>query len=149
MSKVMFASGDINSLADSFETVLDPRYEAVEASCIGEVVRLMDRHEFEVLVVDLELADASGPGIVSMFKHRWPRSPIIAVSSEYSRESDLRLREEGVVHFAVKPVAAALLRELILHCLDRGAAEGGAGAGQVGEGGESGHHQQGSDGGGQ
>lgn len=72
-----------------------------------------------VLIVDLELEDVEGPGIVPLMKERIPDADIVVLGSRYSRELDLKLREAGVLHYAVKPLQGGRAAGQVRHSLEK------------------------------
>ncbi len=120
MAKVLFASRDADAFAATVAAVDGTGHDVLASDQVADIARLIKKHIFEVLVVELNLADVSGPGIISLIRQQCPRVAIIAVAEEYSRELDLRLRQDGIVHLAVKPFDSSKLTEVILHCLEQG-----------------------------
>jgi DNA-binding NtrC family response regulator len=119
MATAGIASADTGTFEALIEALEKAGHQAFAARSLVELDRLLRRRRADAFVVDLSLADTTGPGTVLLVRDRNPDSDIVVVADSYSRELDLRLREAAVLHLEVRPVEMGRIEDVLLHCLGK------------------------------
>lgn len=93
----------------------DGDYEVEEAGSGFEALRLLPRHRFDVVIVDVNMPDINGLELVSFMRgsdaHR--DTPLIIISTEASARDRERGLSLGANAFLGKPFAPEQLRDLV------------------------------------
>jgi diguanylate cyclase (GGDEF)-like protein len=76
--------------------------DLVHVECMSDAVAALRRTDFDVVLLDLHLPDASGETCVREIKQASPTAPIVVLSGEGSEEYALGILNEGVQDYLVK-----------------------------------------------
>ena len=119
MGNILLASAAPRTLGQLAGLVQAHGHRCHTAENLDELEDVLGRHTISAVVLDLQLADLEGPGLVSLVRRRCPSAPIVAVTESYAPELELRLRAQGIVHLATKPVSPELLAGVVIRCVER------------------------------
>ncbi len=79
----------------------------------GQALRFLDRHEVDLVLLDLHLPDGHGLDVVRSMRAAGHTADVIAVTSARDLEVVRRAVSVGVVQYVLKPFTYAALRERI------------------------------------
>jgi two-component sensor histidine kinase/CheY-like chemotaxis protein len=99
------------------ETVLDsPRYRVIRAESADKALLALLRHDFAVLILDVQMPGITGFELAQMIKERKKTSevPIIFLTAYYSEDQHvIEGYDSGAVDYLLKPINPAILRSKV------------------------------------
>jgi CheY-like chemotaxis protein len=88
-------------------------HEVVVANSGIEGVEATERHQFDVVVMDLNMPGLDGWMSMSLIKARRPNLPVVVLTGDPGRDLEQRANRAGAAGFLTKPCAPdALIRTL-------------------------------------
>ena len=78
-------------------------HQVIETDDGGAALRLLDTHQFDLVITDLALPNTTGFGVISHVRMKWPCLPIILVTAYLSPDAGKKILDE-FVEFIPKPV---------------------------------------------
>ena len=77
----------------------------VEAAADGpQALAAMERHAFDVVLLDLRMPGMDGMDVLKAIKARWPESEVVIVTAYPSVESAIEAVRRGAFDYLAKPV---------------------------------------------
>ena len=99
------------------ETVLDsPRYRVIRADSADAALLALLRHDFAVLILDVQMPGITGFELAQMIKERKKTSevPIIFLTAYYNEDQHvIEGYDSGAVDYLLKPINPAILRSKV------------------------------------
>ena len=99
------------------ETVLDsPRYRVIRAESADKALLALLRHDFAVLILDVQMPGITGFELAQMIKQRRKTSevPIIFLTAYYNEDQHvIEGYDSGAVDYLLKPINPAILRSKV------------------------------------
>jgi two-component sensor histidine kinase/CheY-like chemotaxis protein len=99
------------------ETVLDsPRYRVIRAESADQALLALLRHDFAVLILDVQMPGTTGFELAQMIKERKKTSevPIIFLTAYYNEDQHvIEGYDSGAVDYLLKPINPAILRSKV------------------------------------
>ena len=96
---------DDEAVRRSHERVLASEHCNVEMVFNGnEALRVMEQHEFDVVLLDLRMPGMQGMAVLKMIKGRWPESEVIIITGYPTVESAKEAVTLGAYDYLAKPV---------------------------------------------
>jgi two-component sensor histidine kinase/CheY-like chemotaxis protein len=99
------------------ETVLDsPRYRVIRAESADKALLALLRHDFAVLILDVQMPGTTGFELAQMIKERKKTSevPIIFLTAYYNEDQHvIEGYDSGAVDYLLKPINPAILRSKV------------------------------------
>lgn len=99
------------------ETVLDaPRYHVIRADSADKALLALLKHEFAVLILDVQMPGTTGFELAQMIKERKRTSevPIIFLTAYYNEDQHvIEGYDSGAVDYLLKPINPAILRSKV------------------------------------
>jgi two-component sensor histidine kinase/CheY-like chemotaxis protein len=99
------------------ETVLDsPRYRIIRADSADKALLALLRHDFAVLILDVQMPGITGFELAQMIKERKKTSevPIIFLTAYYNEDQHvIEGYDSGAVDYLLKPINPAILRSKV------------------------------------
>ena len=99
------------------ETVLDsPRYRVIRAESADKALLALLRHEFAVLILDVQMPGITGFELAQMIRERKKTSevPIIFLTAYYNEDQHvIEGYDSGAVDYLLKPINPAILRSKV------------------------------------
>lgn len=99
------------------ETVLDaPRYQVIRADSADKALLALLKHEFAVLILDVQMPGTTGFELAQMIKERKRTSevPIIFLTAYYNEDQHvIEGYDSGAVDYLLKPINPAILRSKV------------------------------------
>jgi DNA-binding NtrC family response regulator len=80
-----------------------------------EVVKLLKRHQAEVVLLDLTMPDIGGEELLSMINCEFPDVPVIVVTGSVDVGTAVRCMKSGAFDYIVKPLEEARLISAVRH----------------------------------
>lgn len=110
----------------SYSRSLAGAHRNVEAARSGEeALRFMERHTFDVILLDLRMPGMEGMAVLKTIKEKWPESEVIIITGYPSVETAKEAVRLGAYDYLAKPVgpddvikaanSAMLQKEWALH----------------------------------
>ena len=103
MKKVMVID-DVPENRDIFTTLLEDKYQVIEASSGREGLELAEKEIPDLIFLDLKLPDGDGMDILSEIKRITPDPLVIIISAYGSEERRQDAKKKGVHSFIDKPL---------------------------------------------
>lgn len=89
----------------SYSRSLAGAHRHVEAASSGpEALRFMERHPFDVILLDLRMQGMDGMTVLRTIKERWPESEVIIITGYPSVETAKEAVRLGAYDYLAKPV---------------------------------------------
>ena len=89
----------------SYATVLGEAHCNAQTALDGdEGLRAMERHPFDVVLLDLRMPGADGMGVLKKMKQKWPESEVVVITGYPSVESAKEAVRLGAYDYIAKPV---------------------------------------------
>ena len=104
--RIVIIDNDKESLELQARLLSDQGAKLLTAETFEEGFKLLDAHEdTELIVLDTELPDIDGPDAVEKLRDddRFILTPLLVVSNDYGKGSQLSLLELGITKFLSKP----------------------------------------------
>ena len=87
-----------------FRSLAGARHK-VEAAWNGtEALRAMERHPYDVILLDLRMPGMDGMTVLKTIKERWPESEVVVITGHASLETVKQAVELGACDYLSKPV---------------------------------------------
>lgn len=116
--KVLAVDDDIMNLKIISKTMADePMYEIYSATSGEEALRMIDEHEFDLVLVDKQLPNMDGLEIISRVRSKY-RVPIVLMTGEKNIDASEGLKY-GCDDYITKPFLPMLLKEVIHNMTER------------------------------
>jgi len=98
----------------------DAGYEVATAESGEEALKMMEKQDFSVMVLDVRLPGKTGIGVLKDVKALKPQIKSIVITAYPTAELAADARKLGAIDYLIKPVAPddleKLIRETILKC---------------------------------
>jgi DNA-binding NtrC family response regulator len=72
-----------------------------------EALNEMERHPFDVVLLDLRMPDLDGMAVLKIIKERWPESQVVIITGHASIETAKEAVQHGAYDYLAKPVGPA------------------------------------------
>ena len=100
---VLIVEDDI-STAESISEIVRKRECRSETAKTGqEAVERIKKKRFDLVILDIFLPDCKGYELIPQFKELWPEIGIVAMTGYNSRELELKVRNQGINYYMIKP----------------------------------------------
>ncbi|HEY0556955.1 MAG TPA: response regulator, partial [Thermoanaerobaculia bacterium] len=101
------------------ERVLSPAYRLASVAGATEAMRLLERQDFDLALVDVRLKDGDGYSLCQAIRARRPETDVILITGSISEPDEKLFRslEEGAFYFLFKPFDRRVLLALVERCL--------------------------------
>jgi signal transduction histidine kinase/HPt (histidine-containing phosphotransfer) domain-containing protein len=90
---------------------------AVEAEGLRQALELCSVHRFDLLLIDLGLADGDGRSLLTELRARGCQAPALALSGQVDPLVQLEACQSGFADYLIKPVDPDLLQQQLKHWL--------------------------------
>jgi len=111
---ILFAISD-ESIKEQVSEVLNG-IATYSLTWVGEsgdlLLKILDK-DIDLAIIDENLAGMDGSKLVKIIKKSRPRIPLIIISSGDSKEELVRVLEQGVFYFLIKPINGEELKEAV------------------------------------
>ncbi len=113
------------------ELIRDLGHKVFAAANQEIALRLIDSHQFDLVLTDLKLPDGSGIEVMRHLKHVQPETPVVMITGHATIENAVEATRMGAYEYLTKPVDLNRLRIVIsnalyLSTLERKAGRSGA-----------------------
>jgi DNA-binding response OmpR family regulator len=82
----------------------------------GDAMRAFDIRSSTLWVVNIQLPDMSGVGLLNLIRRRLRRCRVVLVSDRYCADDELAARSAGATAYVCKPSSAAWLTSFVARC---------------------------------
>src|SRR5437764_11407822 len=116
MPKVLLVE-DYPILRDLFSGVLKQEHECCAVSSAEEAIRLLEKRDFNLIIVDILLPNMDGVGLLKFLRQKYPALPVIMMSGGNARfrpEDFIRL---GAISYLEKPFSLSDLTDSVRRAL--------------------------------
>ncbi len=84
-----------------------------------DALKIAGSSNFDLVLLDIFLPDIKGYELIPELKKIWLEPKIIAVTGSNSRELELKVRNQGVIYYMIKPVDIKYLETIINYISDK------------------------------
>ena len=96
---------DEETVRRSYSRILDELDCDAQAAVDGEqALHAMERHPFDVVLLDLRMPGAQGLEVLRTIKQRWPASEVVVITGYPTLESARQAMQLGACNYLAKPV---------------------------------------------
>jgi DNA-binding response OmpR family regulator len=107
---------DDAALADLTKALLKNwGFESQHCTRGTDAVRMLITKPYDLVLMEVLLPDMKGEELISRLKEISPKIWIVAMTRKNSREMEVRIREQGILYYMVKPFEAENFRSLLEH----------------------------------
>ena len=96
-------------------------YRVVEAANGQEGILAAESEPIDAVILDKEMPGMNGLDVLSFFRHRCPRLPIIFITAFGGRDDEDESRRRGAWLYLEKPFRVAMVVEAVQSVLERAA----------------------------
>ena len=96
-------------------------YRVVEAATGEEGIFAAESERIDVVIVDKEMPGMNGLDVLSFFRHRRPRLPIIFITAFGGREDEDESRRRGAWLYIEKPFRVSTVVDAVQSVLEKSA----------------------------
>lgn len=82
-----------------------------------EALAAIATREFDLVLLDLKMADMGGTAVLAAVRQRWPDTAVIVLTGHGSLETAVEALRQGAVDYLLKPCGTASLRESVRRAL--------------------------------
>lgn len=97
----------------------DAGYNVITAETGEEALKLLDKHDISVLVIDVRLPGRTGISVLKDVKVKKPEIKSIVITAYPSEELSEEAKKQGAVDYLVKPINPDDLEKLIRDTLSQ------------------------------
>jgi DNA-binding NtrC family response regulator len=97
----------------------DAGYKVLTAETGEEALKLLDKHDISILVIDVRLPGRTGISVLKDVKARKPKIKSIVITAYPSEELSDEAKKQGAVDYLVKPINPDDLEVLIRETLSQ------------------------------
>jgi DNA-binding response OmpR family regulator len=90
-------------------------YNSKSAKTGKEALQIFSDENFDLILLDIMLSDYKGYDLIPKFKNINQKISIITMTGHNSREFELKVREQGILYYMVKPIETKNLKLLLDH----------------------------------
>ncbi len=110
---ILLAGAEDGARRSMEETLRAAGHDLVVAAVGSEAVKAaLDRNP-AVAIIDLDLAELSGLGVIEILQRVRPHLPVVVLAGDASMEVGRRILEMGVFYFLVKPIDPGEVRAAV------------------------------------
>jgi DNA-binding response OmpR family regulator len=96
-------------------------YRVVEAASGQEGIFAAESEPIDAVILDKEMPGMNGLDVLSFFRYRCPRLPIIFITAFGGRDDEDESRRRGAWHYIEKPFRVATVVEAVQSVLEKSA----------------------------
>ena len=94
-------------------------YAVLLAEGCEEALQKISEADFDLAFVDVNLSDVDGIELINEIRKTFPDISIVAMTGNSSREMEIRVREQRVICFLIKPFETKEVYYIVDHVLKR------------------------------
>lgn len=117
--KILIVDDEQNILLYLSEALEDEGYAIATRNNGKEAISLVEKEEFDLLLVDLKLKDIDGLQVIREAKLRWPDTAVIMLTGHGSLESAMEAIKYGASDYLLKPTSVVDLKGSIRRGLEK------------------------------
>lgn len=100
-------------------------FDAHEACGGKECLKLMEDEHFDVVLLDLKMAEVSGLEVLKLIKERWPDAEVIMLTGHASPDTGIQVLRLGALDYLLKPAPIDELERKIHQAVEKKADHAG------------------------
>ena len=110
--------------AESISEIIRRKAHRSETAGTGkEAVERIKKKRFDLVLLDIFLPDCNGYELIPQFKELWPGISIVAMTGYNNRELELKVRNQGINYYMIKPFKLAEVTGMLDHISKKKAKE--------------------------
>lgn len=74
------------------------------SACCSDALRLLDRHQVDVVIMDMNMPGMDGIQCLRKVKERWPQIEVLILTGHASVKSGIEGMESGAFDYCLKPI---------------------------------------------
>ncbi len=90
-------------------------YSSKSAATGKQALQIFKDHSFDMILLDIMLPDYEGYDLIPQFKNIHPEIHIITMTGHNSRELELKVRNQGILYYMVKPIETKNFKLILDH----------------------------------
>ena len=112
---ILIVEDDI-STAEVIKRRIEGLNHSAETAGTGQdAMKKVRQKRFDLVLLDIYLSDCMGYELIPQFKGVWPDTGIVTMTGHNSRELELKVRQQGIIYYMIKPFSLMVLKEILDH----------------------------------
>ena len=95
------------------------KHEVVVVGTGHEALKQIAQNRIELILLDIFLPDTEGYRLIPHIYEKQPDVPIVAMTGFNSRETEAKIRSQGITYYLLKPIEIKHLQTLVTHLAAR------------------------------
>jgi len=116
---ILLVDDDANILDTAKDILEEAQYVITTASNGAQAIQQLDQNEFNVVVVDFQLPDATGLELARKVRERNDHTCVILMTGHASLEMAVKAIQEAVYDYLIKPVDPSQLKRTIEKAIEK------------------------------
>lgn len=118
-AKLLIVDDDLGFTKDLSMNLSRIGYDVTTVSDAVSAVKIFDREEFDVVLLDLKLHDISGMEVLRTFRRRKPLVQVIVLAGDVKVDMALQAMQFGAFDYVMKTLGVGKLTNIIGHAVER------------------------------
>ena len=116
---ILLVDDDVNILDTAKDILEEAQYVITTASNGAQAIEKLDQNEFNVVIVDFQLPDATGLELARKVRERSDHTCVILMTGHASLEMAVKAIQEAVYDYLIKPVDPSQLKRAIEKAIEK------------------------------
>jgi signal transduction histidine kinase len=117
--RVLLIDDDADAARTVSSILRQERYEVVVAASAGEALTAVDKRSYDVVLLELNLAETDGLALLAEIRHHAPTTCCIVLTGYATLESAVAALRRGAYDYVVKPCVIEDLKQTISQAIDQ------------------------------
>ncbi len=117
--RVLLIDDDADAARTVSSILRQERYEVVVAASAGEALTALDKRSYDVVLLELNLAETDGLALLAKIRHHAPTTCCIVLTGYATLESAVAALRRGAYDYVVKPCVIEDLKQTISQAIDQ------------------------------
>jgi DNA-binding response OmpR family regulator len=119
MAQILLVDDDVNSSRLLVDILESEGFEVIASREVAEAAKLIQKREYDIILTDLVLPDASGLELLPLVKMHHPLSEVIVITGYASLESAIKATNDGAAAYIIKPFQVSHLLSRVKKVLEK------------------------------
>lgn len=116
---ILIVEDDANCAESIGESIENWGYKVERVASGREALKRVKRDAFDLVLLDIFLPDMEGYELIPQFKTLCPEIGIVTMTGHNTRELEMKVREQGILYYMIKPFETKYLQSLLDHISKR------------------------------
>ena len=112
---ILVVDGDVSTAQVIKQGIEGLNHSAQIAGNGQDALKMVRQKRFDLVLLDIHLSDCMGYELIPQFKGVWPDIGIVTMTDHNSRELELKVRQQGIIYYMIKPFSIKEMKEILDH----------------------------------